>query len=126
MSSFSSELESASGQLEDGPAPELLCGPADVARKQNDLDRLLEARRDLGLRLSEQQEALQRVTSGPKRPQRPQKALQRAPRSELEESKSFLAKDASAAIRAAECQAQREAQSKSFSKSFLELILKEV
>lgn len=119
MSSFSSELESASGQLEDGPAPELLCGPADVARKQNDLDRLLEARRDLGLRLSEQQEALQRVTSGP---QRPQKALQRAPRSELEESKSFLAKDASAAIRAAECQAQREAQSKSFSKSFLELI----
>eukprot|EP00434_Breviolum_minutum_P013109 symbB.v1.2.011553.t1/scaffold743.1/size212950/8 len=67
------------------------CGPGDVARAQAELDQLMQARRDLGVKLSEQQEALQRITS------------------ELESSKSSLAKDAGAAIRAAECQSQREA-----------------
>lgn len=67
------------------------CGPGDVARAQAELDQLMQARRDLGVKLSEQQEALQRITG------------------ELESSRSSLVKDAGAAIRAAECQSQREA-----------------
>ncbi|CAK9052204.1 Sulfite oxidase [Durusdinium trenchii] len=67
------------------------CGPGDVARAQADLDQLMQARRDLGVQLSEQQEQLQLVTF------------------EMETAKASLAKDTSYAVRVAECQSQREA-----------------
>ncbi|OLP93202.1 hypothetical protein AK812_SmicGene24929 [Symbiodinium microadriaticum] len=66
-------------------------GPGDVARAQADLEALGEERMSLARRLAEQSEALQHWTS------------------ELESSKSALARDASAAMRAAESQRQREA-----------------
>jgi len=66
-------------------------GPGDVARAQADLEALGEERMSLARRLAEQNEALQHWTC------------------ELEASKSALARDASAAMRAAESQRQREA-----------------
>eukprot|EP00913_Durusdinium_trenchii_P007226 g6793.t1 len=72
-----------------GPGATVLFG--DVARAQADLDQLMQARRDLGVQLSEQQEQLQLVTF------------------EMETAKASLAKDTSYAVRVAECQSQREA-----------------